>query len=76
MDSASDFESEGCGFDPHPRCFAYLSKLRKPNHYASVYSTDIISHGSSVGRAGDCNSDSAVIPRPVVRFRPVRFFAH
>ena len=21
MDSASDFESEGCGFDPHPRCF-------------------------------------------------------
>ena len=32
-----------------------------------------ISHGSSVGRAGDCNSDSAVIPRPVVRFRPVRF---
>ena len=34
-----------------------------------------ISHGSSVGRAGDCNSDSAVIPRPVVRFRPVRLFA-
>ena len=24
MDSASDFESEGCGFDPHPRCFLII----------------------------------------------------
>ena len=25
MDSASDFESEGCGFDPHPRCFGEVN---------------------------------------------------
>ena len=48
--------------------------LAIPDNHAPVYITRNISHGSSVGRAGDCNSDSAVIPRPVVRFRPVRFF--
>ncbi len=26
MDSASDFESEGCGFDPHPRCFVFFGR--------------------------------------------------
>ena len=70
MDSASDFESEGCGFDPHPRCFLFQGRL--PSQVAitrHIFHT----HGSSVGRAGDCNSSSAVIPRPVVRFRPVRF---
>ena len=41
--------------------------------YLTTSDHSSISHGSSVGRAGDCNSDTAVIPRPVVRFRPVRF---
>ena len=79
MDSASDFESEGCGFDPHPRCFGTASSAKRNNWDESSYillrGTIYIPHGSSVGRAGDCNSESAVIPRPVVRFRPVRFFA-
>ena len=46
--------------------------LAESNYVADDFRNSI-SHGSSVGRAGDCNSDSAVIPRPVVRFRPVRF---
>ena len=49
---------------------AYLANM----DYMTVCNHSSISHGSSVGRAGDCNSDTAVIPRPVVRFRPVRFF--
>ena len=73
MDSASDFESEGCGFDPHPRCFLLQGRLTSQ---ATITHHIFHTHGSSVGRAGDCNSDSAVIPRPVVRFRPVRFFLH
>ena len=46
--------------------------LAESNYIADDF-INSISHGSSVGRAGDCNSHSAVIPRPVVRFRPVRF---
>ena len=51
-------------------CFGVLGW----NNNTTVGNLYIITHGSSVGRAGDCNSDTAVIPRPVVRFRPVRFF--
>ena len=52
----------------------FCSGAQGVNNYTAVCNLSSISHGSSVGRAGDCNSDTAVIPRPVVRFRPVRFF--